>query len=82
METPDRHGNKGGLAKHNENIKQSPHTHPHTQKYPNTQTHTGAEIPLGLFASVANFKVVNIKSKPSATCRRTDLNLPHEIWMR
>lgn len=35
-----------------------------------TQT---SETPLGLFASVANFKVVNIKPRLAATCRRRPL---------
>lgn len=51
------------------------HTHTHQIS---TQANTRrAEGPLGLFASVANFKVVNIKPRLSVTCWRTDLYLPH-----
>lgn len=47
-------------------------THTHTSTGTHTPTHTPVN-PLGLFASVANFKVVNIKLGPSATCRRGEL---------
>lgn len=39
-------------------------------------THTltqSSDTPLGLFVSEADFKVVNIKTRLTATCRRGDL---------